>query len=240
MLSFAEFILLEQEEKDYFHYSQSPNLTHLSGDKYGSGLRGAESKRLEQTNDPRIKKRVYFYPPTSSGDAPKPESGLGGHVYKAKLPGMFDATKINDKSISVSALSKKYEDEGEHPSNAFERSVLDHGFSGYHTGNMSVVLNKDVPVQYHGEASQFMSNPTATQVLKKPEPQSILNSSEDSSGEHSSSYLSGPQMEFFYKNKSALTNAAPSIRMQYGKMYVHSKDMNALKAELENHPNHPL
>jgi hypothetical protein len=238
MLSFLEFIL--EQEDNFYHYSHAPGLASLSGEKYGSGLRGAERNRLEDTQDDRIKKRVYFYPQTSSGGVPKPESGLGGHVYKTKLENMFDARKKGEDSAKIAATAREFENQGEHPSNAFERAVLHHGYSGYHTDNMSVVLGQDVPVQYHGHASQVSYGAQNTPVAQKPQSTSILHSEPNSSGEHSSSNLSSDQSIFFSKNRGTLTSAAPSLRMEYGKLHVHSKDLPALKSELEKHPNHPL
>lgn len=151
MKNFKDF-LKEQTTKEFrgIHYSNHPNLDELTGDSYGKGLSGAEAKRLAYTLDPRIKRRVYFYPHTEvAGHLPKPEGGLGPHVYTANISNLLDA---RDKEAvgKVAALKGKYLDEGEPDGNAFESALLDSGFDGYHTPDMAVVLNKNVPVEYLG------------------------------------------------------------------------------------------
>lgn len=237
MLTFKQF-LLESEDQEYIHYSHKPNLTHLSGNMSGSGIKGAEQERLGQTKDNRIKKRVYFYPPVSGGHLPRPEAGLGSHVYKAKLDNMHDARKPSPEANKIAATAKEHEAKGEHPGNAFERAVVDHGYHGYHTDNMSVVLNKDVAVKHHGTSNghTFADHKIDTSEKKK----SVFDGIPNKEGEHSSSNLSSHQTLFFLKHKNDLQKAAPSVKMQYGKLYVHKDHMDALHKELEKHTGHPL
>lgn len=114
----------------------------LSADKYGTGMRGAERRRLENSYDDRINRRVYFYIKKTDGQMPTPESGVGGFVYTQK----FD--NILGPGPEMSRLFSKANGDA----NEFESSVIDAGYDGYAVPNMGmmVVLNHDVPVQYLG------------------------------------------------------------------------------------------
>ena len=69
----------------------------LLGSMYGTGIRGAERQRLAQSNDPRIKKRVYFYIEKPDGKMPRPESGLGVFVYTQNFGNILSAgEKMSD------------------------------------------------------------------------------------------------------------------------------------------------
>ena len=230
----------QPESLTYTHYSHSADLKTLSGSKSGTGIRGREEERLKGSPDKRIQSRVYFYPPSPGGELPRPEANLGHHVYQTKLTNMHDATKQSPESLKIAAKAKEHVAAGDHPSNAYERAVLDSGYHGYHTHDMSVVLGKDVPVEYKGthHGKTFGSTP---RVDTKEKSKSILDSPQNSEGEHSSSSLSNEQAMFFMKNKNTLQKAAPSLRMQYGKLYVHHNDINNFNDELsKNHQNHPL
>ena len=65
---------------------------------YGTGVRGAESTRVRQANDKRIKNRVYFYTETADG-LMRPESGVGSHVYRQKFNNVLDTTTGNAKEL---------------------------------------------------------------------------------------------------------------------------------------------
>lgn len=89
----------------------------LSGKHAGTGLPGAESKRLKYATDPRLKSRVYFY--VDEGQGVRPEQGLGQQVHEATLENMYDAT-ANPLGLDRKDL------------NDFESAVLDAGYSGYY------------------------------------------------------------------------------------------------------------
>lgn len=130
------------------HYGTQANITSLSGDRYGSGLRGGERRRLDEPGvDPRIKKRVYFYLANNNADYPSAESGLGSHAYRANLDNMYDPSRASaeDKQRVRDVMQGS-------SANAFESAVLDAGFQGYvnREMGMAVVLNSDVPVEYEG------------------------------------------------------------------------------------------
>jgi hypothetical protein len=238
MLTFKQFLLESDESDHHFHYSHKAGLTHLSGHMSGTGIKGAEQERLSQTKDNRIKKRVYFYPPVGGGHLPRPEQGLGHHIYSAKAENLHDATKPSEAANKIAATAKEHEAKGEHPGNAFERAVLDHGFHGYKTSNMHVVMNHDVAVKHHctTQGKTFADHKFDTSEKKK----SVFDGAPNKEGEHTSSNLNQHQSLFYLKHKEALQKAAPSIKMQYGKLNVHKDHLSGLHKELEKHKDHPL
>lgn len=155
MITFLDFILEDAAPKGVtvhgVHYSHQANLTHLDPAKSGTGIKGAEQKRLPDSEDDRIKHRAYFYNKTGE-DFPKPEAGLGTHIHTAHLDKIYDPSKASDSEKAEVALHKQKHMGGwNHPSNAFESGVLDAGYRGYTNAGMTVVMGKDkVPVSYHG------------------------------------------------------------------------------------------
>jgi hypothetical protein len=139
---------------DAVHYGKE-KVDQLSGSKYGTGIRGAEAKRLEYA-EPRIKNRVYFYIPKEDGKMPLPESGLGGHVYIQRFNNILgpgpEMGRINREAFG--------------DPNNFESGVIDAGYDGYAIPSMGmmVVLNHDTPVEYRG---------TRDEISRKPEEQTV-------------------------------------------------------------------
>lgn len=127
------------------HYGKAKTET-LNGAKYGQGLRGAEARRLEQSDDERIKRRVYFYIPRSNDTMPNREAGVGGYVYTQKL----------DNILAPGATMSRLTREAGGDSNKFESLIVDNGYDGYAVPDygMMVVLNQDVPVNYEGTVDE--------------------------------------------------------------------------------------
>jgi hypothetical protein len=125
------------------HYGKEPNIPTLSGNRYGSGIKGAEAQRLGQSRDPRIKKRVYFYLTEEGERLPPAEAGLGRDVYTQRFDNIL---------TQGDEMQRIYEDSGK-DMNAFESAVVDAGYDGYSVPSMGmmVVLNHDVPVNYQGK-----------------------------------------------------------------------------------------
>ena len=127
------------------HYSPRVQ-TSLSGNYYGTGIRGAEAGRLRQSTDSRIGNRIYFYVDTGKGI--RPESGVGRFAHEVRLNNIYDpATRLIPSQPNA---------------NAFESAVIDAGFDGYIApfGNGGAVVllgNKHdaVPVQSLEEAPAF-------------------------------------------------------------------------------------
>jgi len=237
MKTFKEY-LAEKEEKLYTHYSHSSGLTHLSGDMSGSAIKGEDQTRLAETKDPRIKKRVYFYPPVSSG-LPRPEQGLGVHMYHAYLENMHDTTNPSPEADRITQKAKEHVANGEHPENAYESAVLDSGFHGYHTGTMSVVLNRDVKVKYAGSSlgKKFADQVEGTKERKK----SVFDGTPNSEDRHTSSTsMTGKQSVFWSQHKAHLQKSVPSMKIENGRLSVHKDHLSDLKNELAKYPEHPF
>jgi hypothetical protein len=127
------------------HYGNA-RVSELDPAKYGTGLRGAERRRLDQAFDDRIKRRVYFYIRKEDGSTPQPESGVGNHVY----------TQQFDNILGPGAEMSRLFREGNGDSNNFESNVIDAGYDGYAAPSMGmmVILNHKVPVNYVGPRSE--------------------------------------------------------------------------------------
>jgi Large polyvalent protein associated domain 38/ADP-Ribosyltransferase in polyvalent proteins len=123
------------------HYGNA-KVDTLNGDKYGTGIRGAERRRLDETGDDRIRRRVYFYIPKEDGTMPTPEAGLGQYVY----------TQQFDNILPPGAEMSKLYSQANANSNQFESAVVDAGYDGYAIPNMGmmVILNHNAPVEYRG------------------------------------------------------------------------------------------
>jgi hypothetical protein len=127
------------------HYGKA-RVSELDASKYGTGIRGSERRRLERTDDERIKKRAYFYIAKPDGSTPTPESGVGQYVYTQK----FD--NILGQGSKMSRLFL----EANGDSNDFESLIVDAGYDGYAIPEMGmmVILNHNVPVNYIGPRSE--------------------------------------------------------------------------------------
>jgi len=154
MKSFKQFLNEREQSKGVsvqgVHYSKKPGLTHLEGRMSGTGIKGAEQSRLQETKDNRIKNRVYFYNHTG-GDLPRPEQGLGPHIHTATLHNIYDPSTASDEHRAEVEHHKAKHAVGFHnASNTFESAVVDAGYHGYTNRGMTVVLNHTVPVSYQG------------------------------------------------------------------------------------------
>jgi hypothetical protein len=130
----------------------------LDASKYGSGLRGAERRRLDQAYDDRIKNRVYFYIPKEDGTMPTPEAGVGGHVYTEKF----------DNILAPGAEMSRLFRDANGDSNGFESNVIDAGYDGYAVPSMGmmVILNHNVPANYQGTRLEFEAKQKSGQDIK--------------------------------------------------------------------------
>lgn len=138
------------------HYSHSPGLTELHGQRWGTGIKGAETERLAFDKDQRLKDRVYFYNRTPNQHLPIPESGLGPHVHTTVIHGVYDAMKASpEEKTAFNEAKKKHMPEGNYSDSdlatAFEKAVVDRNYRGYTNGRITVLMNqKHVPTTYEG------------------------------------------------------------------------------------------
>lgn len=146
------------------HYGKA-RVAELDASKFGTGLRGAERRRLEQTDDERIKKRVYFYVQKPDGSTPYPESGVGPYVY----------TQQFDNVLSSGPTMSRLFNEANGDSNNFESLVVDAGYDGYAVPSMGmmVILNHNTPVKYKGTRSELTDKQKKLSLSEAP-PNSLL------------------------------------------------------------------
>jgi len=146
---------------DGVHYG-NVKTDELDASKFGTGLRGAERRRLEDTDDERIKKRVYFYIPKPNGEMPTRESGVGSNVYTQTFDNILGQGKEMSRLYS-SAMDNM---------NNFESSIVDAGYDGYAILEMGmmVILNHNVPVNYEGTIAELseIGRLEKGRVLPKP------------------------------------------------------------------------
>jgi hypothetical protein len=146
---------------DGVHYG-NVKTDELDASKFGTGLRGAERRRLEDTDDERIKKRVYFYIPKPNGEMPTRESGVGSNVYTQTFDNILGQGKEMSRLYS-SAMDNM---------NNFESSIVDAGYDGYAIPEMGmmVILNHNVPVNYEGTIAELseIGRLEKGRVLPKP------------------------------------------------------------------------
>lgn len=126
------------------HYSRQQRQV-LDGRMYGTGLRGAETERLQLSSDPRLLERVYMY--LDEGQGNRPVAGVGGYAHR------IDGKKLYDMSKDLQKLSKA-------DANAMESAILDAGFDGYHVPK---IFNRQGVAVIIGPASRGVAvTPLAT------------------------------------------------------------------------------
>jgi len=141
------------------HYSKGER-QYLSGSMYGSkdGIKGEEAKRLVQSTDPRIKKRVYFYIPHTqlNGRYLNPEQGLGSFKHEQTFNNILAPGVEMSRIVKATDATRNF--------NNFESAVIDAGYDGYafpHMGMMVILNHDNVPVKSVGKLSLRAPNTPA-------------------------------------------------------------------------------
>jgi hypothetical protein len=201
------------------HYGKAAGLSRLTGSAFGSGIKGAEQARLNEPGvDPRIKKRVYFYLTNNNADMPRPEIGLGAHVYRATLGNMFDMSSATAAEKNRVQSLRKTPD-----ANGFESAILNAGFRGYvnREQGTAVVLNADVPVAYEGMAEgSRMRDRTPERVVAQVTTRTA--------GQDFVRKPQGNEMMDIIKARPELAKVAPSFRLEFGEARVAQAEADAL------------
>lgn len=76
------------------HFGTSPEIGLLDPARYGTGIRGSETRRLLETEQP-ITQRSYAY--RGAPGEVTPEPGLGPYVYQAEAQNLYDITNDPEK-----------------------------------------------------------------------------------------------------------------------------------------------
>ena len=195
----------------------------LTGDAYGSGLRGAEHERVFSSPDTRLRQRIYFY--ANKGTGINPESGVGGHAHGVSLDNLYDTA------------SGKIRGNG----SEFESAVLNAGYDGYLSrlpgkqSDVAVLLGKHaVPVDYLGQGKEAASG---ARVNTSPADQAGDGATQ--SRQEQGQYVlkpNRPQDQLgMVKARDELKAAAPSYKMQYGEHRVDAADRQASNDVLAQH-----
>ena len=99
------------------HFSTEPR-EMINGSFFGTGMRGAEAKRILESPDQRLHSRVYAY--VNTGNGVTPERFVGGQAHTVNMRNLYDANSDPQNLVRLGG-------------NAFESAVLDHGYDGYVT-----------------------------------------------------------------------------------------------------------
>ena len=195
------------------HYSGQPR-TNLAGGYYGTGLKGAESARLGQSDDARIKRRIHFY--VDEGAGIQPEAGVGGHVHGVNLDNIYDAS-ADPLGLKAQALASGLDEQGIWFNN-LESAILDAGFDGVYIpgaqGNQGVaVLLGDHAVQVEQKGTHQMQAAGAAE----PPP----------TGKRRYSLL-GSEIRKFEAQRAEIEAAAPSVQLQNGNLIFDEADTAAV------------
>lgn len=131
------------------HYSQAADpLTLLEGARSGSGIKGAEQTRLQESSDERIRRRAYFYVPRENGQFQRPEAGLGQQVVAQHFANIAPPERISEILAQIREQSPDLTPAER--MNAMESAIIDAGYDGYSNAGVLVILDADVPVRSLG------------------------------------------------------------------------------------------
>jgi hypothetical protein len=197
------------------HYSGIPRNT-LSGQFYGTGLKGAEAGRLGQSTDNRISNRIHFYVDTGSGIAP--EAGVGGNAHAVNLQNLYN---LQEDALGLRAQASAA---GRDPQNLWfngvESAVLDAGFDGIYmptaqgTQGVAVLLgpqHANVPIDQLGTHS----DPNAVARI-----QPAVNKRRIS--------LLPEEIQTFYDQEAQIKQSAPSAYLRNGNLIFDETDVQGV------------
>ena len=152
-----------------YHFSRQPR-ANLDGLFYGTGLKGAEGRRLQQTDDKRLSQRIHFYIDTGAGV--KPEAGVGAYAHAVNLDNLYDIGA--DPLGFRAAAAANGIDQDNVWFNAVESAIIDAGFDGYVARNaqgtqgVAVLLGKHTVGVDQVAAPEAVRQATRTQAPGTP------------------------------------------------------------------------
>lgn len=135
------------------HFSRQPRRA-LSGSYYGTGLKGAEGRRLQGASDRRLLSRVYAY--VNEGKGVKPEAGVGSYPHTVKLSNLYDFV------VDPLKLIRKHQGD----LNAVESAILDEGFDGYYVRD--AFGNQGAAVVLGDASIGVEAAPVEAEVMRSP------------------------------------------------------------------------
>lgn len=195
------------------HYSRQPRDT-LNGFYYGTGLKGAESKRLAGAEDSRLNQRVHFY--VDEGNGIRPEAGVGQNVHGVILDNLYDVN-VDPLNLRKQASEAGVDDSGLW-FNAVESEIINAGFDGVYVPGaqgaqgVAVLLGShSVPVEKKGTHS--MAGAGARVGAPTGQRKYALLSSE---------------IRKFEAEQAEIEEATPSVKLKDGNLIFDDADIDAV------------
>lgn len=108
-----------------YHFSNLTDLTRTDPSKYGTGIKGAEDKRLRMAD--ALRNRTYFYTNPASREA-----GLGPNQYSADMTSLYDVNADPDRLRQLARNYNQYQGivDDVAATNAVERMSNQAGYEG--------------------------------------------------------------------------------------------------------------
>jgi hypothetical protein len=108
-----------------YHFSNLTDLTRTDPTKYGTGIKGAEDKRLRMAD--ALRNRTYFYSNPNTREA-----GLGPNQYSADMTNLYDVAADPDRLRQLSRNYNQYQGivDDVAATNAVERISNQAGYEG--------------------------------------------------------------------------------------------------------------
>lgn len=149
-----------------YHYGNTPGLTALDGNRFGTGAPAHERGRISSFAT-SLNKRVYFYIGQQDGVIPPAEaiaSAEGTHLYRAVVDNMYDFDADPENLIGrLREHQAEAAQRGIDKSTLMEAIALNAGYDGYinRAMNALVVMGYDaVPVESLGELDKAQEKVT--------------------------------------------------------------------------------
>lgn len=116
-----------------YHYSNRPDILQTDPSMYGTGIKGAEAKRLMMAD--ALRNRTYFY-----NNPNTKEAGLGPYQYESNLTDFYNVVQDPDNLNRLARQYNQYQgivDENA-ATNAIERIANEAGYKGIETAGGAI------------------------------------------------------------------------------------------------------
>ena len=122
-----------------YHYSNLPDLSQTDVTKYGTGIKGSESNRLNLAD--ALRNRTYFYTNPNTKEA-----GLGPNQYSADLNNLYDLSADPDRLKQTAQNFNQYQGiiDKNAATNAYERMSNQAGYEGILTPEGAISFEPQV------------------------------------------------------------------------------------------------
>jgi hypothetical protein len=130
------------------HYSNKPDLGFLDPNMYGTGIRGQEARRLQETVNP-VQNRSYAYRGAIGEVTPEP--GLGKYPYQMQATNLYDRSADLEKLNLLSTVRNTQSNlspynrgllDSQQKLTDLERLTKEYGYSGLLDPDKAVLFNR--------------------------------------------------------------------------------------------------